>query len=313
MNKLKLAGIGLLIILGIILLASFFSASSAPAPTQAEWDAIRAADFPVFSGEWGTPVRLVVSDAGWEDSLFVTSDGARVYFAYYFGDLIGDFASRKFSDDLDMYYSDAPFASKTKDTRFHLSEDIWSEVGPMLTSTGDYFYNSNRDYLNDQKADTDVWLNNERLAFNDAVADSEYGNPHYNESTDTLWLDELDQRMWVLKNAKANNFSGTPEPAPFPIQVDGYANFQPWLSADGKTLLFSTNRGEIAGINGPQIYMSTRNEDNTWNTPTLIAYSKIGLGEATMTAAGKRLFFIQLFSDGKGNHTSDMFYVEKKV
>lgn len=289
------------------------NAPSAPAPTQAEWDKIRAADIPVFSSEWGTPVRLAVSDAGWEDSLFVTPDGQRVYFAYYSGDLIGDFASRKFVDDLDMYYSDAPFTSKIKDTRFHLSEDIWSEVGPMLTDSGDYFYNSNRDYLNDKKADTDVWMNNERLAFNDAVADSEYGNPHYDESTDTLWMDELDQRMWVLKNAKANNFSGTPEPAPSPIQVDGYSNFQPWLSANGKTILFSTNRGDIPGINGPAIYLSTRSEAGEWASPQLIAYSKTGLGEATMTADGKRLFFIQLFSDGKGNHTTDMFYVEKKA
>lgn len=304
-----LAGIvGLIVIVFIIGILT----PPAPAPTPTQWDAIKAADVPVFSSEWGIPIRVPASDEGWEDSLFVTPDGNRIYFAYYPSDLIKDFSTRKFSDDLDIYYSDFPFTTKIKDTRFHLSEDIWSEVGPMLTDSGDYFYNSNRDYLNDKKADTDVWMNNERLALNDAVADSEYGNPHYCEALDELWLDELDKRLWVVKNAKANNFSGTPVAAPSPLQVDGFSNFQPWLSSDCKTIFFSTNRGDIPGMNGPAIYTSTRSEAGEWAAPMLVGYSKTGLGEATLTADGKKLFFIQLFSDGKGNHTSDMFYVERE-
>ncbi len=312
MDKLKLAGIGLVVIVGVVILASIFSAPAGPVPTQIEWDSIRAADVAIFTSEWGSPVRVPVSDAGWEDSLFVLPDGQRIYFAYYPGDLLSDFAMKKFTDDIDIFYSDAPFTAKVKDTRFYLSEDIWSEVGPVVASNGDIFYNSNRDYLNDQKADQDVWLNGERLAFNDAVLDSEYGNPHYCETDDALWIDELDKRMWILKNAKANNFSGTPEPAPAPIQVDGYANFQPWLSADCTTLLFSTNRGNVPGTAGPAIHMSTLS-NGQWAAPTLVGYSKIGIGEGTMTADGSRLYFIQLFSDGKGHSTSDMFYVERSV
>ncbi|QQR92753.1 MAG: PD40 domain-containing protein [Candidatus Iainarchaeum archaeon] len=282
-----------------------------PAPTESEWDAIKAADPAIFVPGWSSPVKVAASNGEWEDSLFVTPDGQRLYFANYPGDLLKDVGQRKFSDDIDIYYSDYPFTTKVKDTRFHLSEDIWSEVGPFVAANGDFFYNSNRDYLNDRKSDQDVWLNDERLAFNDSVPDSEFGNPHYDESHDELWVDELDKKMFILKNAKANDFSGTPELAPAPIQVDGYSNFQPWLSPDGNTLVFSTNRGEIPGLYGPQLYTSTRNPDNTWTTPTLIGYSNIGLGEGTMTADGSRLYYLHLYSDGKGNYTTDMFYVEK--
>ena len=302
-------GIILVLIIGAVVVSVL--TPPAPAPTESEWAAIRAADVAVFTSEWSSPVRVPASDAGWEDSLFVMPDGQRLYFAYYPTDLLGDVSRMKFSDDIDIYYSDAPFTTKTKDTRFYLSEDIWSEVGPFVAANGDIFYNSNRDYLNDKKSDQDVWLNSERLAFNDAVLDSEYGNPHYDESHDELWIDELDKKIFILKNAKANNFSGTPVPAPAPIQVEGYSNFQPWLTADGMTLYFSTNRGEVPNLYGPQIYRSTRAGD-TWTTPTLVGYSKIGMGEPTLTADGSRLYFIQLFTDGKGHHTSDMFYVERR-
>ncbi len=302
-------GVILVLIIGAVVVNML--TPPAPAPTESEWDAIRAADVAVFTSEWGLPVRIAASDAGWEDSANITPDGQRLYFTYYPGDLLSDFSTRKFVDDLDIYYSDFPFTSKVKDTRFFMAEDIWSEVGPTIDSQGNIFYNSNRDYLNDKKSDQDVWMNGERLLFNDAIPDSEWGNPFYDEATDTLWLDELDTKMWMLKNAKANNFSGTPVLAPAPLQVDGYSNFQPWLSSDGLTIYFSTNRGEVPNLYGPQIYMSTRTGD-TWATPKLVGYSKIGMGEATLTADGKRLYFVQLFSDGKGHYTSDMFYVERK-
>ncbi len=297
----------------LILLLIILNSSNKPVtdPSNINWDPIMAQDIPTFSAGWKTtPVRIQANDNGWEDSVFITPDGQRLYFTYYPGDLIGDVSRMKFVGDLDIYYSDYPFADKTSDYRYNISDKIWSAVGPMLTGN-DYFYNSNHDYLNDQKADTDTYLNGERLAFNDFKEDSDFGNPHYCAAKDELWFDEHDKDMWILKDAKANNFEGTPEFAPAPLQVNSYANFQPWLSEDCNTIYFSTNRGNLP-VQGPAIYTSTRNADDTWTAPTVVAYSKIGVGEPTLTADGKKLFFIQLFEDKDSDtHTSDMFYVER--
>ncbi len=302
-------------LIGLVIIVLFFIIVSkdkpAVDPSTINWDPIIAQDVPIFSEEWKvTPVRIQSNDNGWEDSVFITPNGQRLYFTYYPGDLIGDASRLKFVGDLDIYYSDFPYTTKIKDTRYNVSDTLWSAVGPMLTGN-DYFYNSNHDYLNDQKADTDTYLNGIRLAFNDFKVDSDFGNPHYCSAKDELWFDEHDKDLWILRNAKANNFAGTPELAPSPLHVNSYSNFQPWLSEDCNTIYFSSNRGELP-VQGPAIYTSTRNSDDTWATPKVVAYSKIGVGEPTLTSDGTKLFYIQLFEDkGSDTHTSEMFYIER--
>ena len=272
---------------------------------------IRAQDIAHVPPGWSAPAYVEVSDSGWEDSAYISADGSMLYFAYYPGDLIADVSKGNFSDDIDVYMSEKPFIAKTKVTKHFLSEDIWSEVGPMVDGD-DYYYNSNRDYLNDQRSDTDIYRNTERLAFNDALGDDrEFGNPHYCAAKDELWFDELDTSMWVLYNAKANNFAGIPEPAPAPLQVNGFANFQPFLTPDCGTIYFTTNRGDIPS-QGPAIYKSDRDREGAWSTPAPVIWSKIGVGEPTLTQDGNYLFFVQLFKLPDGSFTTDIFYTQKK-
>ena len=300
----------------VILLIIILSGDKKPTTTTTNinWETARAQDIPTIrESGWSTPQLVAVSSPDWEDSAYIYPDGQTISFDYYPGDLITSVANGQFTDDLDSYISVFPFTIKTKDTRFYLAEDIWSEAGVMMVGN-DVYYSSNRNlnWANDRKSDQNIYLNNQKLAFNDLIADSNWGNPHYCAAKDELWFDENDEDMWLLKDAKSNNFEGTPEPAPAPLQVDSYANFQPFLTQDCNTMYFSTNRGDIPGIVGPAIYKSTRNPDNTWTTPILVIHSKIGVGEPTLTADGSRLFFVQLFQDPDTDaYNSDIFYIER--
>src|SRR3989344_1620027 len=278
-------------IIGIVILVLLFfiiSGNKKPSvpPDQINWKSIRAQDIPTIrESGWGTPQLVEASTPNWEDSAYISADGNKLYFDYYPRDLISDVARRQFSDDLDYYVSEKPFTTRTKLTQYYLAEDIWSEAGVMIDGS-DIYYSTNRNlnWANDRKSDQNIYLNDQRLAFNDVVADSNWGNPHYCSAKDELWFDEDDKKMWLLENAKANNFTGTPASAPSPLQVDSYSNFQPFLTEDCNTMYFSTNRGNIPGVIGPAIYKSTRNADNTWTNPTLVIHSKIGVGEPTLPA-----------------------------
>ncbi len=278
-----------------------------PPPQKSDWAAIKAADEPISEPGWNAAQTLSSSEEGWEDSLFVMPDGQRVYYAYYAGDLITDVSRAQFNGDIDTYYSDYPFTTKVKDTRFHLSEQTWSEACIDIDIDGNVWYCSNRDYLNDQKADTDIFRNGDRLLMNDALGDdTEFGNPHYCKAKDELWFDEKDTRIWVLANAAANNFSGTPEKAQSPLDT----GFQPWLSEDCMTIYFTSNRGDTKS-NGPAIYRSTRTGD-TWSMPQLVLQSKTGVAEATLTSDDKKLFFIQLYQDTATKaFTTEMRYLTR--
>jgi len=195
-------------ILGLVLLLATIGCSHSTAPPSAdEWAKIRAADIAQVSVEWTTPVRLEASDSNWEDSLFVTPDGNTILFMYYPAeDLLADvLKGGPFADDIDIYRSDSPFATKALDTRYYFPEDLFSAAGQMIADNGDAFYHSNRQGGQDGRLDDDLYRNQEFLAFN---TEKNERNPHYCVATDELWFDENDQDLYVLKNAAANNFAG---------------------------------------------------------------------------------------------------------
>jgi Tol biopolymer transport system component len=283
------------------------SATAALIPGQPtdNWAAIRAADVAQVAEGWGTPVRLEASDGGWEDSLFVMPDGSAVLFMYYPGeDLLSDvLKGGPFADDIDIYFSNSPFTTKELDTRYYFSEDLWSAAGPMIAENGDAYYHANRQGGEDNSFDDDIYRNKELLPFN--VNEKNERNPHYCAAQDELWFDENDQDIYVLKNAAAGNFTGAPQLAPPPLNAEGQ-DFQPWLSADCQTLYFTSGRSGFTAI-----YMTQRLDDETWSEPEIVIRSNAAVGEASLTTDGQRLFFIQLFADGQGHFTTDMFYTER--
>jgi len=290
-----------------------------PTSENDEWTTIRANDIAQTNSEWKNPTYIEVNDKNWEDGVYISGDGNKLYFTYYPGeDLITDVAKENYAGDLDIMVSekesDGQFRTKKMDTRFFLGEDIWSEGAIMIDSKGNLFYDSNRDYLNDQKADPDIYRNKERLALN-GDGDEERGNPHYCEVFDELWMSEKDHRIYVLRDATKNDWSGNVELAPTPINPSNseVSSTQPFLTKDCMTMYLTTNRGDTPSkAIGPAIYKSTRNEDGTWNKLELIIWSNLGVGEPTLTDDETRLYFIQVFKHPNGGMTSDMFFVEKE-
>jgi Tol biopolymer transport system component len=282
-------------------------AGGCPKPSPDKWAEIRAADVAQVSEDWTTPVRLKASDGNWEDSLFVAADGSTVLFVYYPGeDLLSDvLKGGPYAGDLDIYRSTSPFRTKELDTRYYFSEDLYSAAGPMIADNGDAFYHSNRDGSTDND---DIYWNEEFLPFNTNGKNER--NPHYCAAQDELWFDDNDQDIYVLRSASADDFAGQPELAPSPINANNAEeqDFQPWLSADCQTIYFTSGRSGT----GAYIYVAQRLGESSWSEPEIVIRSKTAVGEPTLTADGGRLFFIQVFHDGQGHFTSDMFYTERR-
>jgi len=74
----------------------------------------------------------------------------------------------------------------------------------------------------------------------------------------------------------------TPIKLPPPVNTDAWES-QPSLSSDGRTLYFSSNRK--GGHGGYDIWMSTQNDDMTWNEP-------INLGDSINTSGDEQAPFI---------------------
>ncbi|MBI2568399.1 MAG: hypothetical protein HYV63_15360 [Candidatus Schekmanbacteria bacterium] len=281
--------------------------TAAADPSTDRWAAIRRADIALVAVGWDAPVRLETSDGNWEDSPFVTADGATLLFAYYPAeDLLADVQSGgPFADDIDIYQSAGPFTRKSLDTRFYFSVDLYSAAGPMIAENGEVFYHSNRSGNTD---DVDLYRGRELLPFN--VADRNWGNPHYCAARDELWFDESDRDIFVLENAAAGGWAGVPRRAPAPINAAGMdvSDFQPWLNRTCDELYFTSGR-----LNqGPAIFHSLRTEDGGWSDPELVISSRTGVGEASLTGDGRQLFFVQLFEDAHGNHASDLFVTNRQ-
>jgi len=270
------------------------------APVQNNWDIIRTQDKATVAQGWSVPERLAVNSDGWEDSSFITADGNKLYFSFYPGDLLTDAKKGKFTDDIDIYVSLKPFTQKSKASEFYLSEDIWSEAGLMISGQ-DYFYNTNRDYLNDQKSDTDIYQNLDRLSFND---DTNQNNPHYCRAKDELWFDEDDKKIFVMEHAARDGFTGELRLVGEPINKGG-SNFQPWLSEDCNTLYFTSGRDSTITVPKTKIFMSQK-VNSIWSEPIVIVESNFLIGEPSLTVNQKELYFVQIFK-GKGAFQADIY------
>jgi WD40-like Beta Propeller Repeat len=283
--------------------------AQSPAEYEAVWVKVRDADRPTIAAGWGQPVRLDVSGGYWGDDLWVDSQGKSVYFTVYEGDAMTDMMiNHKPTSHPEIYVSDYPFATKRKVGVHNLSHPVWGNAGLMIDANGDFWYMSNRKWAENGKPDTDIYKNDDRLPFS---TDESENNPHYCVATDELWFDIDDRQIMVLEHAKQDGFAGKPHLAPKPINSfqDGVRESQPWLSMDGKRMLFSSTRGHRGGS---YIYSSTRLADNNWSEPVPVIYNvKNGVGEPSMPADESKLFYEQILRNESGGFTTEFFYIEK--
>lgn len=280
------------------------------------WEKVRAADVAKTESGWAKPVYLGINKVnGWIDSLEITPDGKRLHYAFYPGpDLINDIANNTLKGEADIYYSDAPFEKHAKLDKYFMAKSPWSSCCVQLDADGAFWYHTNYSGRPGGEApgNTDwhaLYRNDQFVPLNEIG--KSFGDVFYCAAKDELWGVRGEESavgtLKILKNAKANGFKGKTESAPEPVRKGG----QPFLTRDCNTLYFTTNLGDLpSGHTGPAIYRSTRSGNN-WSQPKLALSGKTGVGEYTLTSDGKKAFFVQLFTNDKGELRIGAFSTEK--
>lgn len=292
----------ILIILAVVIvfvITTNLDNDEATPPEPDKWQKYREADVAKVSKEWQAPAWLKVNTEGWEDGAYITDDGNTLYFAYYPRDIINDLQTRDFIDDIDVYYSQKPFTTRKK---HKISEDLFSEGG-MMISSGDMYYMSNRldkEDIGKIEINDNIYKNGELLSFN-TIEDDE-GDPHYCKARDELyfWKKEMGKGQIFVYDMKEV------KKLPYPVNT-GIEDIQPFLTKDCNTMYFSSRREGVM-----KIYKSKRLGDNSWDNPEAVIESKNGVGEPTLTADEKFLYFVQIFVSDTGENNADIFYIEKK-
>ena len=77
---------------------------------------------------------------------------------------------------------------------------------------------------------------------------------------------------------------------------------------DCETMYFTSDRKQ-RWVNA--IYMSNRVGENGWSEPELVAESKVGVGEPTLTDNGKTMFFVVAFKSPRRDLNADIYYTER--
>jgi len=292
---------------------------------DAEWAAAKAEALKgiFLSDGWGNPQLLPapVNSDGWEDGAYITSDGSKIYFAYFQGNLIGfilngvkDFEKYKRGPSrgvnppgtIDVFVSEKNGSSWGEPKKFQYDEDVWSEGGVVI-SDGDIYYMSN----NSQKGgfgDDDIYMNGTNVG--DGVNSEKRDNdPHVIGDEMLFWRNDGSfggNDIFISKRADGKWQKAVILPSPI---NSGGNDMQPFLTSDG-TLYFTSDReGSLI------IYKSRRIGENEWGEPEKIASGSglaMGVGEPTLTADGKNLYFVAIFRNDKGTMDVDIAFATKK-
>ncbi|MFZ5981874.1 MAG: TolB family protein [Candidatus Zixiibacteriota bacterium] len=107
-----------------------------------------------------------------------------------------------------------------------------------------------------------------------------------------IWLSVLTDTGWteaVCLDTPLNSVAG---------------DLQPTFTADGDTVYFTSDRGLI----GAAVYRSVRTGER-WGTPELVIRGVVG--EPSLTADGRYLYFVHVLSDAAGVFDADIYYCER--
>jgi hypothetical protein len=244
---------------------------------------------------WSRPVKLAVSDEGFEDSPYITRDGQLVLFFYHPAhDILSDpEAATRIQLDGRIYVSQRPFKLKAL---FPLSTtNAASEAGPSFGAGGDLFYYRTFPFSGQPL----------RIVRNGQILDLGTGgdelDPFYCDAMDELYFAGGGQgrgAIYVFKNGRSTRL-------PEPINDPNTNSLHPFVTDDCQTMYFSSTRSSPPF---PRVYRSRRQGEFQWSNPELfISRPTGGVGEMTMTKDGKEITFIELILEGKGG-TTNIYY-----
>lgn len=296
-------------------------------PTEADkQQKYRQTDIAKISDEWQGPVFMKsINTTGWEDGAYISADGKTLYFVYMNIDLLklpeiiknGPNRDSKKTcrpacgqyPRIDLFYSTKNLSGKWQTPKPH-PLTVPRPVGGLVLA------NENKAYFHMEKDDglkTEIyfaeksggkWQSPQKIsALSSAYKDDD---PHVTSDENEIffWSDRPGMgRTDIYVSKKINGEWQKPMPLPPPI--NGPSNdMQPFLRQN--ILYFASDRD-----GKPKIYKSERIGEN-WGIPKIVIESNFAVGEPTLTADGKFLYFVQIFQSESQGHNADIFYLERK-
>jgi Tol biopolymer transport system component len=293
-----------------------------------------SARFPeVMVSDWGTPVKLssAINTYCPEDAIEISADGSSLYFMY-----TEDLLSLLGADMLEL--PNGTYVAERTGGPGDFSNPLFYDLGlgtrisldgePSFNSDASkVYFHSNRaantgyaqgfdDFLDIYVADVRNGVpgvaRNLGAPVNSVHADGEHtlhpdGVTLYFSShrpgpglfaggpgMGNIWRSTLESGQWsepeILDTTTINR--------PFSEQK------QPTFSADGMTMYFVSDHFP----EGAAIYRSTIDTDGNFSTPELVIRGLVG--EPSLTADGRYLYFVHVLADSDGGFDSDIWYVE---
>ncbi|MEX0918659.1 MAG: hypothetical protein WDZ85_01705 [Candidatus Paceibacterota bacterium] len=327
----------LLIILAVLVLADDKIKSNTL--NDDYWEKIRAGDVAKVATGWSTPKRLSISNDGWEEGDYISPDGKEFFFIYTTVDVFnliysggskplvsGPVRDRDNSCTHPLKPQPHPCGQWPRADLFYSVKNgsQWSEPVPHpLTQSGPVggftYAGANKAYfMHAFTGDVEdigyavrtngVWGPKIKVA---AVSVDGYSDsdPHVNASDDEMifWSDRPAHFSGknLYRSVKVGNQWQTPELLAEPINGNG----------DSMTPFFHDGYLYYGASFGPEttfsIYRSQRLGANAWAQPEMVVTSKFAVGEPSLTANGRFLYFEQIFIDGQGRYNPDLMYIER--
>jgi hypothetical protein len=252
----------------------------------------------ILEGGWSRPVRLEVSDEGFEDTPYITRDGKFILFFYHPAhDILTDpKEATRLQLDGRIYISPRPFEEKTL---YPVSTtDAVSEAGPYFSKGGSFFYYRTFPFTTEPN----------RIVRDGSLLDLGTGGLQ----TDPCFCDAMGE-LYFTSNGDGSNGrrsvyvfkNGRPTRLGAPINEPNSENINAFLTDDCQTMYFASTRSSAPF---PRVYRSRRQGEFQWGAPELfITRGSGGVGQMTISGDGQEMTFIELRQDGAAL-TTDLFY-----
>jgi hypothetical protein len=280
--------------------------------------------------DWGAPVRLgsPINTPCPEDAIEISRDGRFLYF-YFTKDLLENLPPSERFSPLNATYR----AERTggpgdfgEATLFDLGQGTDQSLDGELSFAPDgrlvYFHSlraANLGYQQNPPVDDFLDVYEADIVDGEPGPGRNLGAPVNSIYPDGEHAIHPDGTTLYFSSTRAGGLGGTDiwsstrqganwtEPANLSAPINSAANdLQPAFTADGGTVYFVSDRDPLTG---GAIYRSNRDGDS-WSEPELVIKGIVG--EPSITADGRYLYFVHVLTDAAGLFDADVWYCERR-